>query len=799
MKRKILLLQFLIFTFFYTAGNLSAQEGAVTGKAEDKLSGFPVINAVVKIVNTGLKTETDNNGIFRFEKLSPGIYEIIIEHVAYNTFRKDLTVTEGKNTSLEIKLTSSEIVTGEINVSSVRYEAIVKDIALPVEIVSSEEILRRPVNNISEALSDKPGISLTRDGIWAADISIRGLSKSSVVVLIDGNRVETANDLSARLSLIDVSDISRIEVIKGGVSSLYGTGATGGIVNIFTKNGDFGDKLFFKSSVTGGINTVSNNRNLYLSLNSGERNWYIKLSGSLRDASNTMTASGEIPNSQFSDKNFSAFSGIHPFKDHTLSVSYQNYFAEDVGIPGGYPLFPTNASVTYPTEKRTMFYAEYKINNLSRVLKNISAKYYYQYIFRDVINIPGTIQIKPPSNGLPKQRISVLEITPTGEHSTNGVLMQSGWKISSTNSLTGGIDIWQRDLSTDRERLQKIETYDSSGTTIINTIYKTTGEKPLPDASYRSTGIYAQDETSLINEKLKLVLGGRIDFINVTNQITYQPYYEIINGIINNSPAGQKIIWNEEKANDVSWSGNLGMVYSLKKEIDVTANLSVSFRSPSLEERYQYIDLGNLIRVGNPYLLPENGYFADIGLRIRKDNFNFTGDLFYNIFNNLVAEIPGTYEGRQALIKTNIGDAALYGYDFNVNYNFYKSFTAYGVMSYVRGEDKYNNLNLAQIPPLNGRIGLKFSVLKIIYADINSVLYASQNYTAPGELPTPGYSIFNAELSSTPVSINNMPLSLFGGVENLFNKSYRNHLSTGRGSVTAEPGINFYIKLRLDI
>ena len=55
------------------------------------------------------------------------------------------------------------------------------------------------------------------------------------MTLIDGNRVETATDLTASLSMTDVNDIERVEVVKGAQSSLYGTGAMGGIVNIITR------------------------------------------------------------------------------------------------------------------------------------------------------------------------------------------------------------------------------------------------------------------------------------------------------------------------------------------------------------------------------------------------------------------------------------------------------------------------------------------------------------------------------------------------------------------------------------
>ncbi|HBG54593.1 MAG TPA: hypothetical protein DDW70_10370, partial [Rikenellaceae bacterium] len=63
------------------------------------------------------------------------------------------------------------------------------------------------------------------DGVWATNINVRGLSEDRLVILIDGNRVETATDLTASLSMVDVNDIEHVEVIKGAQSSLYGTGA----------------------------------------------------------------------------------------------------------------------------------------------------------------------------------------------------------------------------------------------------------------------------------------------------------------------------------------------------------------------------------------------------------------------------------------------------------------------------------------------------------------------------------------------------------------------------------------------
>ena len=125
----------------------------------------------------------------------------------------------------------------EITITSQRYEKKLDEISLPLEIMTLENINRIPAVTPGDLLKNEGGVALTRDGIWGTNVSIRGLSRSSIVTLVDGNRVETATDLAAGLSLINIDDIERIEVIKGASSVLYGTGAVGGVVNIFTKQG----------------------------------------------------------------------------------------------------------------------------------------------------------------------------------------------------------------------------------------------------------------------------------------------------------------------------------------------------------------------------------------------------------------------------------------------------------------------------------------------------------------------------------------------------------------------------------
>ena len=803
--KSIITIVFVLFVSF----NLYSQTASVKGVVTDSESGMYVQGAGLSLspenealknnlTNEQLKAESDARGSFAFYNLPEGSYSLNYYHEGYKSGIIKFEVKKGQTTSLDIKLTVSEITTGEINVSSVRYQTLLKDVPLPMEVVTEDEILKRQYQSIGDALEYKPGISVTKDGTWATDVSIRGLSKANVVMNIDGNRVETANDLAARLSLVDLNDVDRIEVIKGGVSSLYGTGAFGGVVNVFTKNGDFSNNFIYGASILSGFNTVNKGLNSWLSVFASNDKFFAKLSGSIRDAGNTKTPKGELPNSQFKDNNISLNLGLRPVKNHEFRFSYQRYRATDVGLPGGGTLFPVSAVVTYPREDRDMLSGEYKIKNLIQPLKELSVKYFYQSILRDVENIPNQMQTIKTTSGKTKQKVYVLSITPNARHYTNGVQLKADWQIGKYNYLITGIDLWMRALDSRRERNQRIENYDTTSGNITSTILKTIGEKPIPDADYRSIGAYVQDEIKAFNNKLKISIGGRVDQITVTNSLARQPAYDITNGVLNYSPAGQKIIWNPNQVDDVSWSANAGAVYSLTKNYDVTLNFSSSFRSPSLEERYQYIDLGSTIRVGNPELAPEKGYFADLGFRVWRDKVTFSGNVFFNSFEDLVAEVPGTYDNRPAFIKTNIGKARLYGYEFEFMYNFYRSFVLYGNLSYVRGEDTESNTNLPLIPPLNCKAGIKFALKNYVNFDINTILYDKQDYTAAGELNTPGYGVFNIGVSSAPIKVSSYGLQLFAGVENVFDKEYRNHLSSNRGLIVIEPGINFYAKLKLD-
>ncbi len=756
---KLFLKTFFLIILFQTI--LFSQSKLISGIVLDDATGMPIEGVNIIISESQPILTTDETGKFEFAINQAISNQITFSRIGYKSNR--ITLNEATAQPLEIRLTQKQLTLGEVTVTSTKYSKLERDVAIPLEVLTAEHLEKNLSLSVPDILNAEPGIAVVRDGIWGTDINIRGLSRQNIVTLIDGNRIETATNHAAGLSLIDMFDIKRIEVIKGGVSSLYGTGATGGVVNVTTKAPAYSERLNITANIVSGYNSVNNGGIGNLSLSAASNNWYTKFSGSIRSAENTKTPQGDLPNSQFRDNYLAGILGFTPFDNHELKLSYQKFRGEDIGIPGGRP-FPQTAIARYLFAQREMYSVEYRLKNLFYSLPNTSVKYFHQEIERSV-------ELKPNAS---------TTALPRATHKTDGVQFQTNWLINDNNQLAAGIDFWQRTYNGFRETIAKTTT-----TTRI------TADYPIPNSKYLSAGFFAQNESRLM-DNLSITLGGRFDLIQVTNDETKNPAYVITNGVVSYPPKNPLASFSAGKYNDQSWSGNIGLLYSITKEIDLTFNYAHAFRSPVLEERFQFINLGGDIYLGNPNLNSERGNFFDIGLRVWNDEISFKSSLFFNSFSNLVVDKPLIVDSLYQ--KANIGKARLYGFDLGLEYNVLNRLTCFASTSFVRGEDTETKTYLPQVPPLNGRIGVKASLLDYASFEFAATFFAEQNKTAFGEKATPGYVLFDLYLSSALIDFNVIKVKLLAGVENLLDKEYRNHLSTNRGKILSEPGRNFFVR-----
>jgi TonB-dependent heme/hemoglobin receptor len=786
MKKFNLLMAFL----FWSSITFSQISGQIMDLASGKsLPGAHITLYLTESKNIIEQSVSDKQGRFTIQTSLNEEMTLSVSFLGYKT--KEFKLTDNQDLSqFDIFLETSMIDVGEVTVSALKSDKILKEIAMPISVLTIQDLDRDRGFTVSEMLRNQPGLNMSSDGTWATSLNIRGLSEQRIVTLIDGNRVETATDIAAGMAMVDVNDIERIEVIKGAASSLYGTGALGGVVNIITKDGYFNPEFYANVSVSAMYQTVNSMHSENASATIGDKKWYLRMAGTYRDAQNIQTPEGELDNSMFNDNNFSLKAGVKPLDNHELKINFQRYAAKDVGIPGG-KAFPGPATATYSDLLRNMFSASYMIRNNGPLLKDVSLKYFHQYILRDVILIPNAAAV----------------ITPSGYHTTNGLQLQAGLTPGLKHKMTTGIDVWQRRLITEREKTINMPVTDSSGN-VIGTNHIVRGEIPIPETYFTSAGIYVQDEFKKFNEKLKITIGGRFDLINIRNEEAMDPDYLIVNDVLNINPSSQRITFEARDVINTSWSANLGLLYELNDHMNLTSSLSRAFRSPSIEERYKYIDLGSIVSVGDPDLKPEQGYFADLGFHIWDDRLQVSVNAFVNVMSNLIVEEPGEviynysdqpdrYDTLQALINTNIDEALLYGYDLSFSYNFVDGLVAFGSSSMVRGKNTRENTDLPLIPPLSGRIGIRYKHQKWFGAEVASNLVSDQNKIAEGESSTNGFATYDLRLYSRPVDIGIGRLEIFTGIDNITDRAYINHLSTNRGIIKYEPGRNFYIRIRL--
>ena len=227
------MISFFIFLLIITE-NIFAQTYSITGTVVDSnFNPIPGVNVV--IINTNYGAASDENGNYEISNLSSGVYVIEFSAIGYEKVRKENVDIENRSIVLDIVLTEKIIQSEEVVVTAGKYEQKLSELPVSVSIISGRE-LQKNYFNIEEALRYVPGISMNEE-----QISIRGSSGYSkgagtrVLITIDGVPFYTGDTGETIWEQIPITDIERIEVLKGPASSLYGSTAIGGVINIITK------------------------------------------------------------------------------------------------------------------------------------------------------------------------------------------------------------------------------------------------------------------------------------------------------------------------------------------------------------------------------------------------------------------------------------------------------------------------------------------------------------------------------------------------------------------------------------
>jgi len=226
---------YLIIIFCATHLQLHSQTYSITGTITDSLN-IPIQYANVILLGTNFGDASDILGRYHIKKIPIGNYTIEFSAIGYKNFKKEnLSITD-KSINLNVVLREEVIESEEVIVTAGKYEQKKSELPVSSIIIEGNEILKQNFFSIDYALRYVPGINLTEN-----QISVRGSSGytmgagTRVLVTIDGVPIYTGDTGEIIWEQIPLTDIERIEVIKGPASSLYGTSAIGGVINIISR------------------------------------------------------------------------------------------------------------------------------------------------------------------------------------------------------------------------------------------------------------------------------------------------------------------------------------------------------------------------------------------------------------------------------------------------------------------------------------------------------------------------------------------------------------------------------------
>ncbi len=208
-------------------------------------------------------------------------------------------------------------------VTGTRIPSAPENTASPVTVIAREEIDRKQTRLVADVLRDAAGLDVARTGQPGAltTVFLRGANASHTLVLVDGIRVNNAFNNAFDFGNLSVDNIERIEVLRGPQSTLYGSEALGGVINIVTRRG--------AAAPTGSATVEYGSNNGLLTRGSfaaGPGKFSLSAEGSYASGDN------ERPNSDFSTLNFSGRAGCE-FTEQLSASLLATYLKSDAGSP----------------------------------------------------------------------------------------------------------------------------------------------------------------------------------------------------------------------------------------------------------------------------------------------------------------------------------------------------------------------------------------------------------------------------------------------------------------------------------
>ncbi|MEM9664164.1 MAG: SusC/RagA family TonB-linked outer membrane protein [Bacteroidota bacterium] len=241
---------------------LALAQGEITGTVVDGTTDEPVIGAQVVIPSLSLGAVSDFDGAFTLENVPAGTYIVEARYIGYRSTREEVTVPANGTVTVDFELSESAINLDEVVVTGAGGPVEKRKLGNSIATIDAASLETAPITTFSEVLQGRePGVSGLPSGGQTGEgtrIRIRGSASLSQnnepIIYIDGVRANNGGGFGgglngggspSRLDDINPESVERVEILKGAAAAtLYGSEASNGVIQIFTKQGSVGAPRF---------------------------------------------------------------------------------------------------------------------------------------------------------------------------------------------------------------------------------------------------------------------------------------------------------------------------------------------------------------------------------------------------------------------------------------------------------------------------------------------------------------------------------------------------------------------------
>ena len=720
----------------------------ISGIVRDATGGAIVGAVVTARVASGAERQTtsDASGRFSIAPAAGGAVTVIVRAPGFAEWRRSVAQPADAG-SLDVLLEPAGM-RDEVTVTPTRSEQRLGNIPASVSVIRQEDIQRRPAIVPDDLLRQLPEFSLFRRASslsahpTSQGVSLRGIGPSGVsrsLVLLDGVPFNDAFGGWVYWTAMPMESADRIEVVNGASSSLYGSYAMGGVLNVVTRSPErrtVGVKMQYGSRQSPKIDfrgsDVWGKVGMSVDGSAFDTDGYANVLESLRGPVDTKVAV------EFGHVTLKA--DYNP-TDRVHAFVRTGYFREKRHNGKITTVGPLTEEMNDTTWNYTSGGVRMELPDSSTLQATI---------FGDAKTFDSNFLAIPDATGA--RSIGRLTLNQTVPTDAFGGTVQWSRALGAQHVLTAGSDFRWVDGDSIEDAFDAV-----TGTT--RTLHRVAG------GTQRSLGLFLQD---VFAPTANVTMTASVRLDRWRNYDAHNTETLLSTGAVSDPVLPDK--------SDAVVSPRVGVIYRMHERVSVWGDVASGFRAPTLNELYRRFSLGAVVTLANPTLGPERLVGGEMGVNvIVAPGVTWRTTWFDNRVKDPVANV--TITPPNLMQRQNLGRTRIWGIQTDVDYRITPSLKVSGAYIYDEARVKENpanpalvGLHLAQVPTHRGAFQVQYSDPRYLTVALDVQASGAQFdddlNTATRVLPK--YGLVNLSVARNV----GRHLEVFGAVQNLFDTEY---------------------------